>query len=161
MSRAAMSRAVLIADRARAATEATASAAAVVAGNEARREHEALDGRIASAMHASGGGAPRPIRIAMTSDQLHRRELLALVETYPIGATVIFRSYDPTIRPRDWRRCAERSPWGLRRDDRLDVVGYGATSGFPEGLSVRRMADGAESPEILVFPDELAATLPA
>lgn len=155
MSRVAMSRAALVAARAQATADATAGAAALVAGNEARRSREALDVRIANAMDASTGSGPAPASIAIAREERYRRELVALVERYPIGSTVSFRSYDPTLRPRDWRRTAERSPWGLRRDDRLDVVGYGATIGFPEGLSVRRATDGRSSPEILVFPDEL------
>lgn len=158
MSRAAMSRAALIAARAQAAADATAGAAALVAGNEVRRSREARDVRIANAMGASTGSGPAPMSSPISPEERYRRELSALVERYPIGSSASFRSYDPTLRPRDWRRVAERSPWGLRREDRLDVVGYGAAIGFPEGLNVRRSTDGTGGPEILVFPDELAAT---
>ena len=78
--------------------------------------------------------------------------LLELVEAYPVGTAVRFRSYDPTIRPRDWRRQAEREPWGLRAEDGLEVSGYGATRGFPDALLVTRASDGATT---LVHPPEL------
>ncbi|MBI3970917.1 MAG: hypothetical protein HY332_06475 [Chloroflexi bacterium] len=156
-----MSRAALTASTARAAADAAAVLAAVVAGDEARRASEARSAWIASANGAVTGSGPLPRSIALTADERHWRELVALVDTYPIGAVVQFRTYDPTIRPRDWRRVAERTTWGLRRGDRLDVVGYGATSGFPEALTVRRMTDGADGPAILVFPDELTANLTA
>ncbi|HEU5317125.1 MAG TPA: hypothetical protein VFX49_13535 [Chloroflexota bacterium] len=102
---------------------------------------------------ASDRAALRPRRL--TTEEWDHRELLRLVESFPIGAVVRFRSYDPTIRPRDWRRVAAGAPWGLRRDDLLDVTGYAGGVGFPEGLSVRRRADGPDSPTILVFPAEL------
>jgi hypothetical protein len=78
--------------------------------------------------------------------------LLALVNAYPVGAAVHFRGYDPTIRPRDWRRLAEQAVWGLRREDALEVTGYGASRGFPDALLVTRASDGAT---VLVHPPEL------
>jgi hypothetical protein len=82
-------------------------------------------------------------------------ELEALRRAFPVGQRVIFRTYHPAIWPRDWRRRAEREPWGLRRGDVLQVVGYGAARGFPEALIVRRPRDGAEA---LVFPPELTGS---
>jgi hypothetical protein len=82
-----------------------------------------------------------------------RCALLALVRAYPVGAAVRFGAHLPVLSPRRWRQRAAASPWGLRAGDPLEVVGYGATQGFPEALLVRRVADGQGA---LVFPPELA-----
>jgi hypothetical protein len=82
-----------------------------------------------------------------------RCALLALVRAYPVGAAVRFGAHLPVLSPRRWRQRAAASPWGLRAGDPLEVVGYGATQGFPEALLVRRVADGQDA---LVFPPELA-----
>ena len=82
-----------------------------------------------------------------------RGALLALVRAYPVGAAVRFGAHLPVLSSRWWRRRAAASPGGLRAGDPLEVVGYGATQGFPEALLVRRVADGQGA---LVFPPELA-----
>jgi hypothetical protein len=95
--------------------------------------------------------------LGLTVEEWSQRELLALVDAYPPGAALTFRTYHPSVRPREWRHEAEGAAWGLRRDDGLVVTGYGATTGFPEGLLVRRTADGPDSATLLVFPSELLA----
>ena len=101
------------------------------------------------------GGTLPGVTARLTTEEWDHRALLHLVESYPVGASVSFRSYDPTIRPRDWRRAVAGAPWALRRGDALEVTGYAGELGFPEGLSVRRSVDGPQSPTILVFPAEL------
>src|SRR5439155_23499716 len=58
-------------------------------------------------------------------------DLDALMQRYPVGSQVKFRAYHPAIWPRDWRRVAERAAWGLRRDQLLQVIGYGSACNFP------------------------------
>ncbi|MBI3972134.1 MAG: hypothetical protein HY332_12655 [Chloroflexi bacterium] len=76
-----------------------------------------------------------------------------LMQAYPLGSRQQFVSYHPAIWPSDWRRAAERAPWGLRRGDVVEVTGYGASRGFPEALLVRRVGDGTDA---MIFPAELA-----
>ena len=87
-----------------------------------------------------------------------RRALRALERAYPVGAAVRFGAHLPVLTPRWWRQRAPAAPWGLRAGDPLEVVGHGATLGFPEALLVRRGADGQDA---LVFPAELAPPPPA
>lgn len=89
-----------------------------------------------------------------SSDDFYERELLALVEAYPLGSVVTFHTYHAAIWPRGWREVAQSAPWGLRHGDQLEVVNYGATRGFPEALVVLRVGDGVSA---LVFPSELAS----
>ena len=86
-------------------------------------------------------------------DERDRRALRALERAYPVGAAVRFGAHLPVLTPRWWRQRAAAAPWGLRAGDPLEVVGHGATLGFPEALLVRRVADGQDA---LVFPAELA-----
>ncbi len=82
-----------------------------------------------------------------------------LMREFPKGARVVFRGYHPTIWPRDWRRRAERAPWGLRPGDVLEVEGYGAATGFPEALLCRRLTDGVRA--MVFFPEVMRQELPA
>jgi hypothetical protein len=107
-----------------------------------------------------GGAAPVVAPVAAARDRWRdewderdRRALLALVRAYPVGAAVRFRAHLPVLSSRWWRQRAAASPWGLHPGEVLEVVGYGATQGFPEALLVRRVADGQGA---LVFPPELA-----
>ena len=79
-------------------------------------------------------------------------DVRALAREYPVGRRLRFRGYHPAIWPRDWRRAAEREPWGLRPGDLVEVTGYGVTRGFPEALLVRRLSDGVEA---MIFPPEV------
>jgi len=82
-------------------------------------------------------------------------DLDALMRRYPVGSRVRFHAYHPAIWPRDWRRVAERAAWGLRRDQLLQVTGYGAARNFPDALLTRRLDDGVEA---MVFPPEVEQT---
>jgi len=82
----------------------------------------------------------------------HDADLDALMQRYPMGSQVRFRGYHPAIWPRDWRRVAERATWGLRRDQLLQVTGYGAARNVPEALLTRRLDDGVAA---MVFPPEV------
>jgi hypothetical protein len=158
MSRVAMSRAALVARDARAASDAAAGAAAAVARDEADLAGQTREARITAAQRATMGSGPVVAGAPVRASERKERELAALMGDHPMGSVVRFRSYDPTLRPRSWRRDADRAAWGLRRDDELLVVGYGAATGFPEGVMVRRGSDGNDGPDILVFADELGET---
>jgi len=106
-----------------------------------------------AALCAYGNGASGAAGAPGAPGAARDLELEALVRAFPIGRRASFRTYHPAIRPRDWRRRAEREPWGLRRGDTVEVIGYGASRGVPEALIVRRPSDGVEA---LVFPAELA-----
>ena len=85
----------------------------------------------------------------------HDSDLDALMRRYPVGSQVRFHAYHPAIWPRDWRRVAERAAWGLRRDQLLQVTGYGAARNFPDAILTRRLDDGVEA---MVFPPEVEQT---
>ena len=80
--------------------------------------------------------------------------LRTLMCLFPLGSRWQFRTYHPAIWPRDWRRTAERAPWGMRAGDLLEVTGYGAARGFPEALLVDRVGDGTAA---MLFPSEVTA----
>jgi hypothetical protein len=85
-------------------------------------------------------------------------DLRALMLAFPVGSRLRFHGYHPAIWPRDWRRAAERSPWGLRPDDLLEMTGYGTARGFPDALLARRVRDGTTA---MIFPPEVEPVGPA
>jgi hypothetical protein len=98
---------------------------------------------------AASGIDPPPLAGA---ELVAAADLCALALAFPVGSRLRFHSYHPAIWPRDWRRAAERSAWGLRRDDLLEVTGYGADRGFPDALLARRVHDGTPA---MIFPPEV------
>ncbi len=107
---------------------------------------------------------PEPERARKAGAEPGRRwiddpDVQRLMREFPRGARVVFRGYHPTIWPRDWRRRAERAPWGLRPGDVLEVEGYGAAAGFPEALLCRRLTDGVRA--MVFFPEVMRQELPA
>jgi hypothetical protein len=83
-----------------------------------------------------------------------------LMARFPTGSRWQFHAYHPAIWPRDWRRTAERAPWGMRPGDLLEVTGYGATGDFPEALLMKRVGDSTVA---MLFPPDIGplAHLPA
>jgi hypothetical protein len=69
------------------------------------------------------------------ADERYRQALLMLVTAYPIGTTVRFRTYHPTIWPRDWRRLAERAMWGSGAVTVLKWWATGPRGAFPRACS--------------------------
>jgi hypothetical protein len=113
----------------------------------------AAPGQAAVVTDATDAAPGPPATGALPAEVLADPDARALVREYPAGRRLRFRGYHPAIWPRDWRRAAEREPWGLRPGDLVEVTGYGVTRGFPEALLVRRLADGVEA---MIFPPEVA-----
>jgi hypothetical protein len=81
-----------------------------------------------------------------------RSDLGGLTARFPVGSRWRFHAYHTAIWPRDWRRAAERAPWGMRPGDLLEVTGYGPTGDLPESLLLKRLGDGTAT---MLFPPEI------
>ena len=90
--------------------------------------------------------------IAASAPDAAGGDLRRLMARFPAGSRWRFRAYHPAIWPRDWRRAAERAPWGMRSGDLLEVTGYGSAGDFPEALLVNRVGDGTAA---MLFPPEI------